>query len=50
MGAINVSFTANFASFVGALFKPETSIVIVADVGREEFTIDRLLRIGYENI
>lgn len=48
--AINISFAANFATFAGTLFNPESKFVIVAQNGKEELTINRLLRIGYENI
>ncbi|CAK85846.1 unnamed protein product (macronuclear) [Paramecium tetraurelia] len=49
-GSINITQVATLASFVGILFKPDQRIVIVADEGKEEITIIRLLRIGYENI
>ncbi|CAD8167358.1 unnamed protein product [Paramecium pentaurelia] len=49
-GSINITQVATLASFVGILFKPDQKIVIVADEGKEEQTIIRLLRIGYENI
>jgi hydroxyacylglutathione hydrolase len=32
-GAMNITFSANFATFVGTLIKPDTKIVIVADAG-----------------
>ncbi|CAK74474.1 unnamed protein product (macronuclear) [Paramecium tetraurelia] len=49
-GSINITQVATLASFVGILFKPDQKMVIVSDEGKEEQTIIRLLRIGYENI
>lgn len=49
-GSLNISFAATFATFVGTYIKPETQLIVVAAQGKEELTINRLLRIGYENV
>ena len=49
-GAINIGLDGSFAPWAGALI-PDISqpILIVADKGREEETVTRLSRVGYDN-
>ena len=59
-GAINISIgkhagitlsaeEGNFAIWVGTIIAPTDKILVVADLGKEQETLERLLRIGYNN-
>jgi glyoxylase-like metal-dependent hydrolase (beta-lactamase superfamily II)/rhodanese-related sulfurtransferase len=49
-GAIHIQLEGKFAPWVGAILSPGSTLVVVADSGREEEAITRLARIGYEQI
>jgi len=49
-GALNIGFSTPFATFVGTLIKPSRRLVLVVDAGKEEITVVRLARIGYQNV
>jgi len=49
-GAINIGLDGMYAIWVGTLLDIERSLLIVAEEGREEESIMRLARVGYENI
>ncbi len=49
-GSINVGLNGQFAPWVGALITDITQpILIVCDLGKEEETVRRLARVGYDN-
>ena len=50
MGALNIGLSGDFAVWVGTLIDPESPILLVADPGREKEAIERLARIGYEDV
>ncbi len=49
-GAVNIGLNGQFAVWVGTLIDINTPIVLVTDPGREEESVLRLARIGYEKI
>lgn len=49
-GSLNVPLDGKFAPWVGTVLPPGSPIVVVADEGREEETIVRLARVGYESV
>lgn len=49
-GAINIGLDGDFAVWVGTLVNPDTPLLLVAEEGREKEAIERLARIGYENV
>jgi hydroxyacylglutathione hydrolase len=49
-GAIHIPLEGKFAPWVGAMLSPNATLIVVADQGKEEETITRLARIGYEQI
>ncbi len=49
-GALQVGLDGQYASWVGTLVTPEQAIVLVVDRGREEESVMRLARVGYENV
>ena len=49
-GAINIGLDGTFAVWVGTIIDINKSIVIVADKGKEEESILRLARVGYEKV
>jgi hydroxyacylglutathione hydrolase len=50
-GAINIGLSGSFAPWVGALIPFEkVELLIVTELGKEEETVSRLARIGYENV
>lgn len=49
-GAQNVGIDGRFAQFAGALMDPELPLIVIAPPGREEETITRLGRVGFENV
>jgi hydroxyacylglutathione hydrolase len=49
-GAINIGLNGDFAVWTGTLVKPSAAIVLVTDSGKEYEAIERLARIGYDNV
>lgn len=49
-GAVNIGLSGNYAQWVGTLLNIETKLAIVAPLGKEEESIRRLARVGYENV
>ncbi len=49
-GSINIGLNGMFAIWVGTVIDMNSSLVLVCDLGKEEETIIRLARVGYENI
>jgi hydroxyacylglutathione hydrolase len=49
-GAINVGLDGQYATWVGNLVPPNSNILLVTDVGKEEESIIRLARIGYDSV
>ncbi len=49
-GAIEVQLDGNFAPYVGAVLPPIAPVIVVAEPGRENEAMTRLIRVGYENI
>ena len=49
-GAINIPLRSTFATWTGTLLKHDENLVILADEGKEKESIERLARIGYDNI
>lgn len=49
-GAINIGLNGQFAVWVGTLIKIEQPLLLVTDVDKEEETVLRLARIGFENV
>jgi len=47
--SVTISLSLPFAVWVGTLLNPKDKIVIVCDPGKEEETIMRLARVGFEN-
>lgn len=48
--SINIPLSANFASLAGIIFAPTSQFFIISEDGREQETITRLARIGYDNV
>ena len=48
--SINIGLDGGFAGWVGSLIKFGIPIIIIADSGKEQESIIRLARIGYDNI
>ncbi|MFZ6001975.1 MAG: MBL fold metallo-hydrolase [Bacteroidota bacterium] len=49
-GAINIGLNGQFAVWVGTLIDITKPLVLVTDSGKEEETVLRLARVGYENV
>jgi len=49
-GAINIGLNGSFAPWVGALLPYDKPILLITEPGREQETITRLSRIGYDNV
>ena len=49
-GSINIGLNGQFAVWVGTLIDINTKIVLVTNDGKEEETVLRLARVGYENV
>jgi hydroxyacylglutathione hydrolase len=49
-GSLNIGLSGMFAIWVGTLVDIKSPIIIVADIGKEEETILRMARVGYENV
>jgi len=48
--ALNIGLDGQYAIWVGTILKPETPLVLVADIGKEKEAVLRLARVGYENV
>ena len=49
-GAINIGLDGKFAPWVGNVLDPDAPVAIVAAPGREEESVTRLARVGYERV
>ena len=49
-GSLNIGLNGQYAVWVGTLLDIKMSLVLVTDPGKEEESILRLARIGYENV
>jgi len=49
-GALNIGLNGTYAQWVGTLVDINRPLVIVADEGKEEESIGRLARVGYEKV
>lgn len=49
-GSINIGLNGQFAVWVGTLLDIDTPLVVVADHGKEDETVLRLARVGYEKV
>jgi hydroxyacylglutathione hydrolase len=50
-GSINIGLEGSFAVWIGTLFEnPDTNFLLVTEKGKEEETVIRLSRVGYENV
>jgi len=49
-GSINIGLNGDFAVWTGTLVEPGTSLLLVCDPGKEKEAIERLARIGYEDV
>jgi glyoxylase-like metal-dependent hydrolase (beta-lactamase superfamily II)/rhodanese-related sulfurtransferase len=48
--AVNIGLNGNFAVTVGTIVDPDKELLLVSETGREEETVLRLARVGYENV
>ncbi len=49
-GALNIGLNGDFAVWVGTLIDAATPLLLVTDAGKEKEAIERLARIGFENV
>lgn len=49
-GSINIGLNGQFAVWVGTLIDIHKPLVLITDVGKEEETVLRLARVGYEKV
>ncbi len=49
-GAVNIGLTGDFAVWVGTLIDVDTRILLVTEPGKEKEAVERLARIGYEQV
>jgi hydroxyacylglutathione hydrolase len=49
-GSVNIGLNGQFAVWVGTLIDINKKIVLITDPGKEEETVLRLARVGYENV
>jgi len=49
-GALNIGLGGDFAVWTGTLVKPDAKILLVTEPGKEKEAIERLARIGYDDI
>ena len=49
-GAVNIGLDGKFAPWVGSVLTPGASLIVVAAAGRDEESVTRLARVGYENV
>lgn len=48
--AINIGLNGDFAVWAGTLIDPATCIILITEPGREKEAVERLARIGYDNV
>jgi glyoxylase-like metal-dependent hydrolase (beta-lactamase superfamily II)/rhodanese-related sulfurtransferase len=49
-GSLNIGLNGDFAVWVGTLLDANDNIILVTQAGKEKEAIERLARIGYENV
>ncbi len=49
-GAVNIGLNGDFAVWAGTFISPDASIILVSSPGSEHEAVERLARIGYDNI
>ncbi len=49
-GALNIGLSGDFAVWVGTLVDANTPILLVTELGKEKEAVERLARIGYDNV
>ena len=49
-GALNIGLNGDFAVWVGTLIDADANILLVAQPGKEKEAVERLARIGFENV
>lgn len=49
-GSLNIGLNGQFAVWVGTLIDIDSPLVLVTETGKEEETVLRLARVGYENV
>ncbi len=49
-GALNIGLNGDFAVWAGSLIDPDTKILLVVEPGKENEAIERLARIGYDQV
>lgn len=49
-GSVNIGLNGSYAVWVGTVIPANTSIVVVAEQGKEREAVLRLSRVGYENV
>jgi hydroxyacylglutathione hydrolase len=49
-GSVNIGLNGQFAVWVGTLIDIRKPLVLITDSGKEEETVLRLARVGYENV
>jgi hydroxyacylglutathione hydrolase len=49
-GALNIGLNGSFAIWVGTLVDINRNLVLITEAGKEEETVRRLARVGYENV
>ena len=49
-GSINIGLNGQFAVWVGSLLDNNSRLLLITDAGKEEEVINRLARVGYENV
>ena len=49
-GSLNIGLNGDFAVWVGTFLDADTKIILITQPGKEKEAIERLARIGYENV
>ncbi len=49
-GALNIGLNGDFAVWAGLFISPEAPILLIVDPGKEKEAIERLARIGFDNV
>ncbi|GAA4301294.1 MBL fold metallo-hydrolase [Compostibacter hankyongensis] len=49
-GALNIGLDGRFAEWAGSLIPFDRAVLLVTDPGREEETVVRMARVGYDNV
>lgn len=49
-GSVNIGLNGSYAVWAGTLLSMESPLVIIAEEGKEQESITRLARVGYENV